>query len=80
MAVFTLGNLAQLVVRRRRTRNADDRPGFVAGLPHGAYFGWRPLVANALEWDRRNRAKAVPRAYGLCAALTVATVIGFVPI
>ena len=72
MAVFALGNLAtvmapgygSLIVAR-----------FVAGLPHGAYFGIAALVAAKLMGPG-NRAKAV--AY-VMTGLTVATVIG-VPI
>ena len=67
MAVFALGNLAtvmapgygSLIVAR-----------FVAGLPHGAYFGIAALVAAKLMGPG-NRAKAV--AY-VMTGLTVATV------
>jgi len=69
MAVFTLGNLASVVAPSYQTLMAAR---FVAGLPHGAYFGVAALVATHLM-GRHNRAKAV--AHVMC-GLTVATVIG----
>jgi MFS transporter, DHA1 family, inner membrane transport protein len=72
MAVFTLGNLASALAPSYSTLMAAR---FVAGLPHGAYFGVAALVATHLM-GRENRAKAV--AHVMC-GLTVATVIG-VPI
>ena len=69
MAVFTLGNLASVVAPSYQTLMAAR---FVAGIPHGAYFGVAALVATHLM-GRRNRAKAV--AHVMC-GLTVATVIG----
>jgi len=69
MALFTVGNLATvfapnytfLIVAR-----------FVAGLPHGAFFGVAALVAARLLGPGR-RAKAVAQ---VMTGLTVATVIG----
>jgi MFS transporter, DHA1 family, inner membrane transport protein len=69
MAVFTLGNLASVVAPSYGTLMAAR---FVAGLPHGAYFGVAALVAAHLMGPQ-NRAKAV--AHVMC-GLTVATVIG----
>jgi MFS transporter, DHA1 family, inner membrane transport protein len=72
MAVFTLGNLASVVAPSYETLMLAR---FVAGLPHGAYFGVAALAATHLM-GRDNRAKAV--AHVMC-GLTVATVVG-VPI
>src|SRR3984893_4426821 len=72
MAVFTLGNLASVFAPTYGTLMGAR---FIAGLPHGAYFGVAALVATHLM-GRQNRAKAV--AHVMC-GLTVATVIG-VPI
>jgi MFS transporter, DHA1 family, inner membrane transport protein len=72
MAVFTLGNLASVVAPSYQTLMLAR---FVAGLPHGAYFGVAALAA-ALLMGPQNRAKAV--AHVMC-GLTVATVVG-VPI
>jgi DHA1 family inner membrane transport protein len=72
MAVFTLGNLASVVAPSYETLMIAR---FVAGLPHGAYFGVAALVAAHLMGPQ-NRAKAV--AHVMC-GLTVATVVG-VPI
>jgi DHA1 family inner membrane transport protein len=69
MAVFTLGNLASALAPSYETLMIAR---FVAGLPHGAYFGVAALVATHLM-GRQNRAKAV--AHVMC-GLTVATVIG----
>lgn len=69
MAVFTLGNLASVVAPSYATLMTAR---FVAGLPHGAYFGVAALVAVHLMGPQ-NRAKAV--AHVMC-GLTVATVIG----
>ena len=72
MAVFTVGNLASVVAPSYETLILAR---FVAGLPHGAYFGVAALVAAHLMGPQ-NRAKAV--AHVMC-GLTVATVVG-VPI
>jgi DHA1 family inner membrane transport protein len=72
MAVFTLGNLASVLAPSYPTLMLAR---FVAGLPHGAYFGVAALVAAHLMGPQ-NRAKAV--AHVMC-GLTVATVLG-VPI
>jgi MFS transporter, DHA1 family, inner membrane transport protein len=69
MAVFTLGNLASVLAPSYGTLLAAR---FVAGLPHGAFFGVAALVAAHLMGPQ-NRAKAV--AHVMC-GLTVATVIG----
>src|SRR6201991_4833414 len=69
MAVFTLGNLASVLAPSYGTLMIAR---FVAGLPHGAYFGVAALVATHLM-GQHNRAKAV--AHVMC-GLTVATVIG----
>jgi DHA1 family inner membrane transport protein len=72
MAVFTVGNLASVLAPSYPTLMLAR---FVAGLPHGAYFGVAALVAAHLMGPQ-NRAKAV--AHVMC-GLTVATVLG-VPI
>jgi MFS transporter, DHA1 family, inner membrane transport protein len=69
MAVFTLGNLASALAPSYETLVAAR---FIAGLPHGAYFGVAALVAAHLMGPQ-NRAKAV--AHVMC-GLTVATVVG----
>jgi MFS transporter, DHA1 family, inner membrane transport protein len=69
MAVFTLGNLASVLAPSYGTLVVAR---FVAGLPHGAYFGVAALVAAHLMGPQ-NRAKAV--AHVMC-GLTVATVVG----
>ncbi|MEH3134257.1 MAG: MFS transporter [Mycolicibacterium neoaurum] len=69
MAVFTLGNLASALAPSYATLVVAR---FVAGLPHGAFFGIAALAAAHLMGPR-NRAKAV--AYVL-SGLTVATVLG----
>ncbi|MCV7430696.1 MFS transporter [Mycolicibacterium bacteremicum] len=69
MAVFTLGNLASVLAPSYPTLVAAR---FIAGLPHGAFFGIAALAAAHLMGPR-NRAKAV--AYVL-SGLTVATVLG----
>nr|WP_286178488.1 MFS transporter [Arthrobacter sp. SLBN-53] len=69
MAVFTLGNLASALAPSYTTLVIAR---FVAGLPHGAFFGIAALAAAHLMGPR-NRAKAV--AYVL-SGLTVATVLG----
>ena len=69
MAVFALGNLATVLAPGYGSLIAAR---FVAGLPHGAYFGIAALVAAKLLGPG-NRAKAV--AY-VMTGLTVATVIG----
>lgn len=69
MTVFTLGNLASVLAPSYGTLMAAR---FVAGLPHGAFFGVAAIVAAHLMGPQ-NRAKAV--AHVMC-GLTVATVIG----
>ena len=69
MAVFTLGNLASVLAPSYGTLMAAR---FVAGLPHGAFFGVAALVAAHLMGPR-NRAKAVAH---VMTGLTVATVLG----
>ena len=72
IAVFTLGNLASVVAPTYETLMVAR---FVAGIPHGAYFGIAALVAGHLMGPM-NRAKAVAH---VMTGLTVATVLG-VPI
>ena len=72
MAVFTLGNLASVLAPNYESLVAAR---FVAGLPHGAYFGIAALVA-ARMLGPSQRAKAVAQ---VMTGLTLATVIG-VPI
>lgn len=72
MAVFTLGNLASVFAPSYDTLMAAR---FVAGLPHGAFFGVAALVAAHLMGPA-NRAKAVAH---VLSGLTIATVLG-VPI
>ena len=67
MAVFTLGNLASMFAPTYETLIAAR---FIAGLPHGAFFGIAALVAAHLMGPR-NRAKAVAH---VMTGLTVATV------
>jgi MFS transporter, DHA1 family, inner membrane transport protein len=69
MTVFTLGNLASVLAPSYGTLMAAR---FIAGLPHGAFFGVAAIVAAHLMGPQ-NRAKAV--AHVMC-GLTVATVIG----
>ncbi|TFV61135.1 MFS transporter [Mycobacterium sp. PS03-16] len=69
MAVFTLGNLASVLAPTYGTLMAAR---FVAGLPHGAYFGVAALVAAHLMGPQ-HRAKAVAH---VLTGLTVATVLG----
>ncbi|ANW64103.1 MFS transporter [Mycobacterium sp. djl-10] len=72
MAVFTLGNLATVLAPDYYTLIAAR---FVAGVPHGAYFGVAALVAARMMGPTR-RAKAVAQ---VMTGLTIATVVG-VPI
>jgi DHA1 family inner membrane transport protein len=72
MAVFTLGNLATVLAPNYEMLIAAR---FLAGLPHGAYFGVAALVAARMMGPAR-RAKAVAQ---VMTGLTVATVVG-VPI
>jgi DHA1 family inner membrane transport protein len=72
IAVFTLGNLASVLAPTYGTLMAAR---FVAGIPHGAFFGVAALVATHLMGPK-NRAKAVAH---VMTGLTLATVIG-VPI
>ena len=69
MAVFTLGNLASVFAPSYGTLIAAR---FLAGLPHGAYFGVAALVAAHLMGPQ-NRAKAVAH---VMSGLTIATVLG----
>jgi MFS transporter, DHA1 family, inner membrane transport protein len=69
MAVFTVGNLASVVAPSYETLMVAR---FVAGLPHGAFFGVAALVAAHLMGPQ-NRAKAVAH---VMSGLTVATVVG----
>ena len=69
MTVFTLGNAASMLAPSYPTLVIAR---FVAGLPHGAFFGIAALAAAHLMGPQ-NRAKAV--AYVL-SGLTVATVLG----
>ncbi|MCV7228450.1 MFS transporter [Mycolicibacterium komossense] len=72
MAVFTLGNVATVCAPSYESLIAAR---FVAGLPHGAFFGIAALVAARMLGPGK-RAKAVAQ---VMTGLTVATVIG-VPI
>ncbi|MDT5196528.1 MAG: transporter, family, inner rane transport protein [Mycobacterium sp.] len=69
MTLFTLGNLASVVAPTYGTLMAAR---FVAGVPHGAFFGIAALVAAHLMGPQ-NRAKAVAH---VLTGLTVATVLG----
>lgn len=69
MAVFTVGNIASVLAPSYEILVASR---FVAGLPHGAFFGVAALVAAHLMGPK-NRAKAV--SHVMC-GLTIATVIG----
>ena len=69
MVVFTLGNLASVFAPTYGTLMAAR---FVAGIPHGAFFGIAALVAAHLMGPQ-NRAKAVSH---VLTGLTVATVLG----
>jgi DHA1 family inner membrane transport protein len=69
MTLFTLGNLASVFAPTYGTLVAAR---FVAGIPHGAFFGIAALVAAHLMGPR-NRAKAVAH---VLTGLTVATVVG----
>lgn len=72
MAVFTLGNLASMLAPSYPTLVIAR---FIAGLPHGAFFGIAALAAAHLMGPQ-NRAKAVAH---VLSGLTIATVLG-VPI
>lgn len=69
MVLFTVANLASVFAPTYGTLMAAR---FIAGLPHGAYFGIAALVAAHLMGPR-NRAKAVSH---VLTGLTVATVLG----
>lgn len=69
MALFTVGNLISMLAPTYDTLIAAR---FLAGLPHGAFFGVAALVAAHLMGPR-NRAKAVAH---VMSGLTVATVLG----
>lgn len=69
MVLFTLGNLASVFAPTYDTLMAAR---FVAGIPHGAFFGIAALIAAHLMGPQ-NRAKAVAH---VLTGLTVATVVG----
>ncbi|MGB3481617.1 MAG: MFS transporter [Mycobacterium sp.] len=69
MVVFTLGNLATVVAPNYETLIGAR---FIAGLPHGAYFGVAALVAARMLGPTR-RAQAVAQ---VMSGLTIATVVG----
>lgn len=69
IAVFTVGNLVSMVAS---SYSALVIARFVAGLPHGAFFGIAALAAAHLMGPQ-NRAKAV--SHVMC-GLTFATVLG----
>ncbi|WP_395310093.1 MFS transporter [Mycobacterium sp. AMU20-3851] len=69
MVVFTVANLASVFAPTYGTLMAAR---FLAGLPHGAYFGIAALAAAHLMGPK-NRAKAVSH---VLTGLTVATVLG----
>jgi DHA1 family inner membrane transport protein len=69
MVMFTVGNLAAMAAPTYGTLVAAR---FVAGIPHGAFFGVAALVAAHLLGPQ-NRAKAVSQ---VMTGLTVATVLG----
>ncbi|MBB2990929.1 DHA1 family inner membrane transport protein [Mycolicibacterium iranicum] len=69
MALFTVGNLISMLAPTYDTLIVAR---FLAGLPHGAFFGVAALVAAHLMGPR-NRAKAVAH---VMSGLTVATVLG----
>lgn len=69
MAVFTLGNAASVVASGYGLLVAAR---FLAGLPHGAYFGVAALVAAHLAGPQR-RARAVAQ---VMLGLSVANVVG----
>lgn len=69
IAMFTVGNLASMLAPSYETLIAAR---FVAGLPHGAFFGVAALVAAHLMGPQ-NRAKAVAH---VMSGLTIATVLG----
>ncbi|MGA5463440.1 MFS transporter [Mycobacterium sp. NPDC050041] len=69
MTVFTVGNLITVLAPTYGTLIAAR---FVAGLPHGAFFGIAALVAAHLMGPK-NRAKAVAH---VMTGLTLATVLG----
>jgi MFS transporter, DHA1 family, inner membrane transport protein len=69
MAVFTISNLVSMFAPSYGLLIAAR---FVAGLPHGAFFGVAAMVASFLMGPR-NRAKAVAH---VMTGLTVATVVG----
>src|SRR6478609_2061216 len=69
IAVFTLGNLASMLAPSYETLMAAR---FLAGLPHGAFFGVAAMAAAHLMGPQ-NRAKAVAH---VMSGLTIATVLG----
>jgi len=69
ITLFTLGNLASVLAPTYGTLMAAR---FIAGIPHGAFFGIAALVAAHLMGPK-NRAKAIAH---VMTGLTVATVLG----
>ena len=69
IAVFTVGNLASMLAPSYETLMAAR---FLAGLPHGAFFGVAAMAAAHLMGPQ-NRAKAVAH---VMSGLTIATVLG----
>ncbi|NGN66157.1 MFS transporter [Streptomyces sp. A7024] len=69
MGLFTLGNLASALAPGYETLLAGR---FLAGLPHGAFFGLGAVVATRLVAPER-RARAVASMF---LGLTVATIVG----
>ena len=69
MTLFALGNMLSAVAPSYHWMLAFR---FIAGLPHGAYFGVAALVAASLV-PRAKRSQAVSR---VIAGLTIATVVG----
>jgi DHA1 family inner membrane transport protein len=68
MSLYAAGNLLSAAARLRHA----DRGRFIAGIPHGAYFGVAALVA-AGDGDAGQRAQAVSR---VLLGLTIANVFG----
>jgi DHA1 family inner membrane transport protein len=69
MGLFTLGNVLFAMSPNQEFGVAFR---FLAGLPHGAFFGAGAVVASSLV-DKRNRAKAVSMMF---LGLTLANVVG----
>ncbi|MFP8966017.1 MFS transporter [Pokkaliibacter sp. CJK22405] len=69
MLMFAAGNLMGTIFT---TYDGVMISRFIAGIPHGAYFGLAALVAASLV-DRRHRGRAVSR---VMMGLTIANIIG----